>query len=139
MKNKIKFYLGLFFLITSSFLLIQKKDISVNDIKKALRLSGVTFNEKDIQTMAPYVIRNKNSYVNMRKYNLTKDNVPAFNFSVNNMRSKKTKYTFEDIKTKLPSNKKDIGNFCFFAHRSAFAYQGSVPLPNCFSNSILTN
>ena len=108
MKNKIKFYLGLFFLITSSFLLIQKKDISVNDIKKALRLSGVTFNEKDIQTMAPYVIRNKNSYVNMREYNLTKDNVPAFNFSVNNMRSKKTKYTFEDIKTKLPSNKKDI-------------------------------
>ena len=85
MKNKIKFYLGFFFLITSSFLLIQKKDISVNDIKKALRLSGVTFNEKDIQTMAPYVIRNKNSYVNMRKYNLTKDNVPAFNFSVNNM------------------------------------------------------
>ena len=108
MKNNIKFYLGFFFLITSSFLLIQKKDISVNDIKKALRLSGVTFNEKDIQTMAPYVIRNKNSYVNMRKYNLTKDNVPAFNFSVNNMRSKKTKYTFEDIKTKLPSNKKDI-------------------------------
>ena len=108
MKNKIKFYLGFFFLITSSFLLIQKKDISVNDIKKALRLSGVTFNEKDIQTMAPYVIRNKNSYVNMRKYNLTKDNVPAFNFSVNNMWSKKTKYTFEDIKTKLPSNKKDI-------------------------------
>ncbi len=108
MKNKIRFYLVVFALFLFSFGYLKKDEINYEDIRSTLKVFGVFFSKQDINTMKDYVNRNKNSYNLMREKELGINVAPALSFNIDLQKSKNIRFSFDDIITELPDNKKDI-------------------------------
>jgi len=108
MKNKITLYLFISIAMLSSFYLIKKESLTVKNITSALKISGVVFPKKDIETMLSYVERNLGSYEEMRSYTLDNNVSPALKFFVESDKNNNTVYYFDPIQTTLPKNKEEI-------------------------------
>ena len=106
MKNKITLYLFILTVVLSSFYVIEKKSLTVKNIISALKVSGVVFPKKDIETMLPYVERNIDSYKEMRSYTLENNIYPSLKFFVES--DNNNIYYFVPIQTALPKNKEEI-------------------------------
>jgi Asp-tRNA(Asn)/Glu-tRNA(Gln) amidotransferase A subunit family amidase len=106
MKNKITLYLFILTVVLSSFYVIEKKSLTVKNIISALKVSGVVFPKKDIETMLPYVERNLDSYKEMRSYTLENNISPSLKFFVES--DNNNIYYFDPIQTALPKNKEEI-------------------------------
>lgn len=57
-----------------------KNDFSRNDVQRAQRLIGVTFSEQDVDTIYPYLQRNKTGYDSLRNHPVPIDVLPAVRF-----------------------------------------------------------
>ncbi len=108
MKNKITLYLFISIVALSSFYILEKKSVTVKNIISALKISGVVFPKKDIETMLSYVERNLGSYEEMRSYTLENNVSPALKFFVESDKNNNTIYYFDPIQTALPENKEEI-------------------------------
>ena len=108
MKNKITLYLFISIVALSSFYILEKKSVTVKNIISALKISGVVFPKKDIETMLSYVERNLDSYEEMRSYTLENNVSPALKFFVESDKNNNTIYYFDPIQTALPENKEEI-------------------------------
>ena len=108
MKNKITLYLFILIVALSSFYILEKKSVTVKNIISALKISGVVFPKKDIETMLSYVERNLGSYEEMRSYTLENNVSPALKFFVESDKNNNTIYYFDPIQTALPENKEEI-------------------------------
>ena len=108
MKNKITLYLFISIVALSSFYILEKKSVTVKNIISALKISGVVFPKKEIETMLSYVERNLGSYEEMRSYTLENNVSPALKFFVESDKNNNTIYYFDPIQTALPENKEEI-------------------------------
>jgi len=108
MKNKITLYLFISIVALSSFYILEKKSVTVKNIISALKISGVVFPKKDIETMLSYVERNLGSYEEMRSYTLENNVSPALKFFIESDKNNNTIYYFDPIQTALPENKEEI-------------------------------
>ena len=69
MISKKSTYLIVLFLIISSFITLNQKNvISILDIKTSLRVFGLSFSNNHIETLLPYIERNRDGYKKMRDY-----------------------------------------------------------------------
>ncbi|PHN95344.1 amidase [Maribacter sp. 6B07] len=85
MYQPIKRLSQLFFFSLLTTLLItscssSKNDFSKKDVKRSQKLIGLDFDKKYIDTLYPYLQRNKEGFDSLRKYTLDYDVVPAVRF-----------------------------------------------------------
>jgi Asp-tRNA(Asn)/Glu-tRNA(Gln) amidotransferase A subunit family amidase len=57
-----------------------KNDFSKKDVKRAQKLIGLDFDKKYIDTLYPYLKRNKEGFDSLRKYTLDNDVIPSVRF-----------------------------------------------------------
>jgi Asp-tRNA(Asn)/Glu-tRNA(Gln) amidotransferase A subunit family amidase len=89
---KIQKYMSLFYKKLSGFILLyflvlllsdckqSKTEFSKVDVAKSLKIIGIEFNKKYIDTLYPYLERNKEGFDSLRKYTLDNDVFPAIRF-----------------------------------------------------------
>ncbi|MFV1448752.1 amidase [Maribacter sp. HS] len=74
----------LFFSLLTTLLITScsssKNDFSKKDVKRSQKLIGLDFDKKYIDTLYPYLQRNKEGFDSLRKYTLDYDVVPAVRF-----------------------------------------------------------
>lgn len=74
----------LFFSLLTTLLITScsssKNDFSKKDVKRSQKLIGIDFDKKYIDTLYPYLQRNKEGFDSLRKYTLDYDVVPAVRF-----------------------------------------------------------
>lgn len=58
-----------------------KNEFSKKDVKRSQKLAGLDFDKKYIDTLYPYLKRNKEGYDTLRKYTLDNDVIPAVRFN----------------------------------------------------------
>ena len=90
------------------------KFFSKRDIKKSQSLIGVNFNKKKLDTLYPYLQRNRAGYDSMRNFSLSYDQIPSLLFNPHPIKfkipkSKEIKSNFGTIeKVRLPKNLDEI-------------------------------
>ncbi len=57
-----------------------KQSFTKHDVKKAEKLIGLDFSKRDIDTLYPYLKRNRSGFDSLRKYPLENDVFPAVRF-----------------------------------------------------------
>lgn len=74
----------LFFSLLTTLLITScsssKNDFSKKDVKRSQKIIGLDFDKKYIDTLYPYLQRNKEGFDSLRKYTLDNDVVPAVRF-----------------------------------------------------------
>jgi len=70
------FFISLIWISCSS----SKQSFTKNDVKKSEKIIGLNFSKKDIDTLYPYLKRNRSGYDSLRKYPLGNDVFPAVRF-----------------------------------------------------------
>lgn len=83
MWHKFKFSHPIFLLSISLFLLscsTNKQSFTKRDVKKSEKLIGLDFSKRDIDTLYPYLKRNRSGFDSLRKYPLENDVFPAVRF-----------------------------------------------------------
>ena len=105
--KKTRYYLiGLSFL---SFTAITNKNRIVNeDVKKALKISGIEFLEDQITTMLPYLERNRKGYQEMRAMKLNINSVPSVAFNLPVEEKTDLVFNLRSDPVELPKKKSDI-------------------------------
>ena len=76
-KNKLSLFI---FLIILSACSSSKSEFSKKDVKRSQRLVGLDFDKKYIDTLYPYLEKNKEGFGSLRKYTLANDVFPAVRF-----------------------------------------------------------
>ena len=90
------------------------KFFSKKDIKKSQSLIGINFNKKKLDTLYPYLQRNRAGYDSMRNFSLSYDQIPSLLFNPHPIKfkipkSKEIKSNFGSIeKVRLPKNLDEI-------------------------------
>ncbi len=109
MISKKSTYSIVLFLMISSFMAInQNTVISILDIKASLRLFDLSFSNEQIETLLPYIERNRSGYIQMRDYKLDKNIPPSLTFNLQSTNSNYTKLEFELDTAVVNKNKNDI-------------------------------
>tara|TARA_R110002051_G_scaffold143507_5_gene216486 strand:- start:45471 stop:47147 length:1677 start_codon:yes stop_codon:yes gene_type:complete len=90
-----------------------KNDFSKKDVKRAQKLIGLDFDKKYIDTLYPYLKRNKEGFDSLRKYTLENDVIPAVRFDplpLNFSPKAQAGFPLWEIPTyvSLPSKKADL-------------------------------
>ena len=74
-----------FYCLTFSFLLsctsAKKRFFSKNDLKKSQKIIGLKFSKNYLDTLHPYLIRNRKGYDSMRSYSLNYQRFPSLQFN----------------------------------------------------------
>ena len=109
MISKKSTYLIVLFLIISSFITLnQKTVISILDIKTSLRVFGLSFSDNQIETLLPYIERNRDGYKKMRDYKLNKNTSPSLTFSLPKLKSNYINLEFDLDTSVVYKNKNEI-------------------------------
>ena len=109
MISKKSTYLIVLFLIISSFITLNQKNvISILDIKTSLKIFDLSFSDEQIETLLPYIERNRDSYKKMRDYKLDKNTPPSFTFNLPKIKSHYINLEFELDTTVVYKNKNEI-------------------------------
>ena len=74
-------FLGLFTFLLITSCSSSKNEFSKKDVKRSQKLVGLDFDKKYIDTLYPYLKRNKEGFDTLRKYTLDNDVVPAIQFN----------------------------------------------------------
>lgn len=79
-KTRIPHFILLFISLTWLSCSTNKNTFSKRDVKKSEKLIGLQFSNKDIDTLYPYLKRNRSGFDSLRKYPLGNDVFPAIRF-----------------------------------------------------------
>ncbi|TDT41802.1 Asp-tRNA(Asn)/Glu-tRNA(Gln) amidotransferase A subunit family amidase [Maribacter spongiicola] len=74
-------FLGLFTFLLITSCSSSKNEFSKKDVKRSQKLVGLDFDKKYIDTLYPYLKRNKEGFDTLRKYTLANDVVPAIQYN----------------------------------------------------------
>ncbi|SIP93629.1 amidase [Maribacter ulvicola] len=118
MYQPIKNTLSLFIFSLFAWLIItscssSKNEFSKKDVKRSQKLIGLNFDKKYIDTLYPYLKRNKEGFDSLRKYTLDNDVIPAVRFDplpLNFSQKAQTGFPIWEIPddVQLPNKKSDL-------------------------------